>query len=237
MPARGLKPLRKADIMRSDMHKVIIERPRPGSSWLPAKKTALRLRSVEVANAAAEPDAYDSGPRRASARRYDKSLNENLAPLARYLHRQVNRPWTAVYGEIRQTIDTRSAIGMHVLQHLEDFVTLHTAIRDGKVVGLRRWRDLAPVEGLYVHPVTGLLRLAKPPRRPRPAAREANLVRVSQTLEFEKIDGCWFRLEYRLPDPAENPKEPRALALKRQCDRKTVRRIEAGEFGPLTRKR
>src|SRR5258708_27864728 len=87
--------------MRSDMHKVIVERPRMLRGAPRNRKTALRLNISGSALAAADGDDYDSGPRRASSARHDKHLNENLAPLRRYLESQVGRPWDKVYSEIR----------------------------------------------------------------------------------------------------------------------------------------
>ena len=87
--------------------------------------------------------------------------------------------------------------------------------------------------------MTGLLRRAKEgPRRGwwtvRPSEQELNLVQVSAAAEYKKIGECWFRMEYRLNDVARNPElPPRSLVLKRQCDSKTVRRIEAGELGTV----
>ncbi|HUJ49968.1 MAG TPA: hypothetical protein VLW25_07200 [Bryobacteraceae bacterium] len=222
------------------MHKVIVERPRLLRARWENKKTALRLTKQQSAQAMDAAEDYDSGPRRASSRRHEKWLNENLAPLRRYLMRQVGRPWDKVYGEIRQTIDTRSAIGLHVLQHLEDYVATDAFLEDG-VVCEWRWRGGAvPVDGLYVHPKTGLLRFAKRRKTPRQAP-PLDTVRVSQTVQYRKIDGLWFRMEYRRaePDelvPADHGKLVRAAELgrsslvlvrKQQCDRKTIRQIEA----------
>ena len=172
--------------------------------------------------------------------RHEKWLNENLAPLRRYLLRQVGRPWDKVYGEIRQTIDTRSAVGLHVLQHLEDYVATDTFIQDG-VVSEWQWRGgAAPVSGLYVHPKSGLLRLAKRRETPRELP-PLEIVRVSETVQYRKIDGLWFRMEYRKAGPDEMVPGPHGnmvraaefdrsvlvLERKQQCDRKTIRRIES----------
>ncbi len=229
--------------MRSDMHKVIVERPRLLRARWENKKTALRLTKQQSAQAMDAAEDYDSGPRRASSRRHEKWLNENLAPLRRYLMRQVGRPWDKVYGEIRQTIDTRSAIGLHVLQHLEDYVATDAFLEDG-VVCEWRWRGGAmPVDGLYVHPKTGLLRFAKRRKTPRQQP-PLETVRVNDTVQYQKIDGLWFCMEYRpaAPDelvPGYHGKLVRAselgyralvLARKQQCDRKTIRRIESGDM-------
>jgi hypothetical protein len=107
--------------MREDMQKLIVERPRLGSART-NYKSGKRLGPSEIRVALAENEDYDSGPRRASSSRRNKWLNENLAPLRRYLHSQIGRPWNKVFSEIRQNLDTRSAIGLHAMQHLYQFI-------------------------------------------------------------------------------------------------------------------
>lgn len=208
--------------MRADMHKVIVERPRYGSR-VRNNKTGLKIASGAVGDSW---DDFDGGSRRPAPAERDKQFNEHLGPLRKFLRRQVGRPWNKVYAEIRERIDTRSVIGFHVLQHV-DWEVEQQVVMDGRVPSRESWRGLVPVRGLYVHPVTGLLRYAE--RRPRPVeVEEKNLVPLSETEEFRKIDGLWYWLEF-----AYNAANERVLMAKRQCGRKTVRRIEAGELGPL----
>ena len=94
--------------------------------------------------------------RRAQALRGDrKQLNENLAPLQRYLESQVGRPWNKFYAEIAARLRVDSTVDRYVRDHLRDFVAV-TPRRN-----ISGWR--APIRGglwwqpLYVHPVTGLL--------------------------------------------------------------------------------
>ena len=140
--------------MRVDMQKIIVERPRWGSAST-NYKSGKRLHSGEVGAALIEGEDYDGGPERASSARRNKWLNENLAPRQRYLHSQIGRPWDKVFSEIRQTLDTRSALGLHVMQHLYQFIAVDTVMIDG-VVHQKRWYSFDRVEGLYVHPLTGL---------------------------------------------------------------------------------
>jgi hypothetical protein len=216
------------------MHKVIVERPRILRGGWSNRKTSARLSATQRAAAIDADEDYDSGPKRASSARHGKWLNENLAPLRRYLMKQVGRPWDKVYSEIRRTVDTRSAIGLHVLQHLTGFVSLNTFLQDG-VVCEQHYRGVTPVKGLYVHPITKLLRCTKNWRRRKkkhlPAEKqELTSVRASETVTYEKIDGLWFRLEYRRLDPDEIVERGDGmhfvLVLKQQCGRKTIRRIE-----------
>src|SRR6185503_4035706 len=96
--------------MREDMHKVIVERPRRGGgvqgdgrNWRNSRDRGAHL-----------------GMQRGYASR--KWLNENLAPLRRWLHKQVHRPWDAVYSELSQGIDRRNPVQAHIYQHIDQFV-------------------------------------------------------------------------------------------------------------------
>jgi len=73
--------------MRKDMYKVIVERPRRGKE---RDSLACQLRGD-----------LDGPPRLGMRAGYGyRELNENLAPLRRYLHTQVGRPWGKVFSEI-----------------------------------------------------------------------------------------------------------------------------------------
>jgi len=240
MPAPAESRLEK-DIMRSDMHKVIVERPRVLRGGFSNKKTAIRLSDGECAAALHEPEDYDSGPKRAPSARHGKCLNENLAPLRRYLQKQVGRPRDKVYSEISNTIDTRSAIGLHVIQHIEWDVATKTFLRDGVIYESDRY-SISPVKGLYVHPVTGILRCTKNWRRRKrwhysSANDEPNYVRLGDLEAYRKIDGYWFRVDYRRLTPEESAANPGTrfiMTRKQQCDRKMIQRIERGDFGTPT---
>jgi hypothetical protein len=95
-----------------------------------------------------------------------RELNENLAPLKRFLRKQVGRPWNKVYSEISERLRSTSAVQQHVRDHVWDYVERHATIaEDGRVYGsprFLRWSPLPLRAGdLYVHPATGLLMAAK----------------------------------------------------------------------------
>src|SRR4051794_34642498 len=75
--------------MREDMAQVIIERPRRGSR-LPTKGKGYDRRAARLGwdNAVKAEGIKVRGGR-------GKSLNENLAPLRRYLASQLGRPWAS----------------------------------------------------------------------------------------------------------------------------------------------
>ncbi len=153
--------------MRADMPKVIVERARRGMQRCP------RQASWEK-NAHLDDLPVKEGVRkRHTAIGSRRELNENLSPLRRYLIGQAGRPWNAVYREICLQIRPRSAVQLHVRQHVWDFVERHVTISlDGSVLPapdrvFGRGQPLRPGD-LYIHPQTGLLLRVR--RRPSQCA-------------------------------------------------------------------
>ena len=153
--------------MRHDMAEIIIERPRYGHGAGDGKG---RYRS----KLRADPDCF-SQKEPMWFRGNSKSLNENLAPLRRFLTRRVGRPWNAVWSELREHLSPNSTVQKHVYDHVLQYVERNPVFIDGNPHipqgrGSRRdeyfplggpWRG-----GFYVCPRTGVLRKAE--RTPRP---------------------------------------------------------------------
>jgi len=146
--------------MRKDMSKVIVERPRLGRS-----RAGLRPgRSAALVDDDGEPIRAQRPARAPKKDRPDrtKALNENLAPLRRFIGRQVGRPWDKVYSEIAENLKVTSTVQQHVRDHLEDFVALGGRMKNGEVLLPGRFGgDRTLVQDyrrFYVHPRTGLLK-------------------------------------------------------------------------------
>jgi hypothetical protein len=149
--------------MRSDMDKVIVERPRHGAGWSRKGRQPKRLSD--------HPLRENAAHRR---RRMSKGLNENLAPLKRFLHKQVNRPWNTVYGEIRSRIKPGNTVQEHVLSHIPQLIHLEVV----KVAPSRTFMcglgyqprhgpwPLRPGE-VYVDPEDGIIKRARRKVSPR----------------------------------------------------------------------
>lgn len=149
--------------MRHDMAKIVAEPPRRGHA-APSTKWGRRLGK-------GEHDADDHGPTRAPiARRrqygwHGKESSDALAPLRRYLRKQVGRRWNTVWSEITGSHDGRSLSGGRILDHIRAEVASHTFLAaDGRLFEAGRSGPV-PVGGLYVHPTTGLLCYAPEPWR------------------------------------------------------------------------
>ncbi len=140
--------------MRADMFKVIVERPRWGAGHAPPVK----LKKDK------DPHTHIGLRRHAKEQAaYTKSLNENLAPLVRFLQRRVGRRWDDVFSEICAGLDTGSTVKMHIRQHLPDFVLFRISrgrqgelLNEGRVLFPDRHYGAWPK--YYVDPDDGLLK-------------------------------------------------------------------------------
>ena len=106
--------------MRADMFKVVVERPRWGAGHAPSPKLK-RTPDPYIQYIGLKRHAYIAAP-------YSKSLNENLAPLVRFLRSRRGRQWDSVFSEICATLDTGSTIKMHVRSHIEDYVLTRISV-------------------------------------------------------------------------------------------------------------
>jgi len=142
--------------MRQDMNKVIVERPRRG--WRTRKLNRAKLKALGED----QPSRIGVRRQRKTNGTQTKFLNENLAPLKRFLGKQVGRPWDKVYSELRENVSPDNAVQMHILEHLDDFVARPSIGRTGEWIWPNRFRWIGGVKKgqLYVHPRDGLLKRA-----------------------------------------------------------------------------
>ena len=193
--------------MREDMFEVIIERPRWGSRMRYSRRSN---RGDGTFVTKKDPDLlqFQIGLRRAAAHaKGRKRLSENLNPLRRYLHSQVNRPWNKIWSDICENLKTSSTVQQHVRDHVKDFVATQVTSRDGVRWIRSRWGKDVPLFDsyfeLYVDPRTGILRRNKTRKAPRQILREerateareraARMRELGRYLQVHKFDdGTWW---------------------------------------------
>lgn len=141
--------------MRADMFKIIVERPRWGAGHAPAVKLK-KDRNRDRKFVGLTRHAWECAD-------YTKSLNENLAPLARFIGKQVGRRWDDVFSDICARLDTGSTVKMHVREHLEDLVLIRISrgrhgelLHEGHVI--RPDRRNCRGREYYVDPDDGILK-------------------------------------------------------------------------------
>lgn len=241
--------------MRKDMSKIIVERPRRGRAAAGLKPGRTRvvldddgepLRAVRTAR-----ELKGRAPR-------TKQLNENLAPLKRYLAANVGRPWNKVFSEISEHLKATSTVQQHVRDHLADFVAFKTRMRAGQVVVSGRWGGEhalgASYHLYYVHPRTGLLRRndkrvswqkARKLQAAEAAAARAERMRVVDAkTQLHLFDGVWWEVRLaRIGDGREAdvvrraklselaPDELYGLANVRACAKRQLNKAEKKKLG------
>ena len=138
--------------MRSDMDKVIVERPRRGGD---------SYRSVRRRNGRGEELPTHQSMKK--AHRVRKELNENLKPLERFLNARVGHLWDKVYAELNEHVKVSNAVQAHVRQHLPGMVEMHPLVNEYGQMCAKGWRGLTPlrVGDLYVDPKDGILKKVK----------------------------------------------------------------------------
>lgn len=195
--------------MRSDMSKLLVDRPRYGhaSNYRGVRHT---LKQLDDENA----------PTKLSMRKIHKmhyrgkELNEYLAPLYRYLNKQEGRKWDDVYSEIRANINLNTAVQYHVWQHVFDLVEINVQIIDGRVCNaagsafLESYRHSGSTKEMYVDPRDGILRFQ--PQRSRQERNlwwkkqnEETIFKHDELTEYRRIDGIWYEICFAKIDPKD----------------------------------
>ncbi|MBM4296174.1 MAG: hypothetical protein FJ143_00365 [Deltaproteobacteria bacterium] len=200
--------------MRYNMAKVIVERPR--------LKASGRLRGRPGADWEALPTKQRMKQRWADT----KMLNENLAPLRRYLARQVGRPWDKVYSEISANLKATNAVQQHVRDHLKDYVAVKISFnKAGEPMNVSRWTR--PYD-FYVDPNDGILKRvkadtdkarkrAKAKRRQKLAQAQSQIAKItlSPGSDLRRLNGIWFTVSYgATPEGVEIINDKRQLSTK-----------------------
>lgn len=177
--------------MRSDMAKVIVERPRIGSRS-PSRKKGYRryLQSTPV------DELPSSEPMLGRWKGRGKWLNEHLGPMRRFLRSNVGRPWNKVHQELCEHVSFDNAVQGHVLTHIYDYVHLHVEIHDCATVLTRTgWRRQHPLKenAMYVCPRSGILKEVQAKRGRRPKTRLA----INPQTQYLHRDKVWWEVKLR----------------------------------------
>lgn len=175
--------------MRSDMAKVIVERPRVGSRS-PSRKKGYRkyLQSTPV------DELPRSEPMLGRWHGMGKWLNEHLGPMRRFLRSNVGRPWNKVHQDLCEHVSFDDAVQGHVLSHIFDYVHLHVEVKDSATVYSRTgWRTQRKLDenAMYVCPKSGLLKVVQAPVPRRPRTR----VCTSGLIQFLLRDNVWWEVQ------------------------------------------
>ena len=177
--------------MRSDMAKVIVERPRIFSRH-PSRKKGYRksLQSVPL----------DELPRRELMlgrwKGRGKYLNEHLGPMRRFLRSNIGRPWNKVHQELCEHVSFDNAVQAHVLAHIYEYVHLHVEVEDKATVYMKKgkwYRHMLGKDTMYVCPNSGILKVVQGNRRHPPA----DPIPKDTCVKYLKRDNVWWEVHLR----------------------------------------
>jgi hypothetical protein len=196
-------------VMRTDMSKVIVERPRIGSR-LPSRKKGYRR--------AANRQSMDERPARESMlgrwHGLEKHLNEHLSPMQRFLRSRVGCPWNKVHQELCEHVSFNNAVQKHVLAHVFEMVNQFVEWQDGKLWARRRWRStpLRPGE-MYICPNSGLLKVVKS----RGHTPEPTRITAGPFHQYHLRERSWWEVSLR--NRADAPEDLWDLWLERDVEK------------------
>ena len=95
-----------------------------------------------------------------------KYFNDNLEPMIRFLNSMVGKNWNKVHATLCSRLSKRTVAGLHVFNHLYDFVHVNTCIEGNKIFyyWFGQYQELLSREKwpqFYVNHKTGQLMKAK----------------------------------------------------------------------------
>lgn len=146
--------------------------------------------------------------------------DDNLEPLERWLQSQVGRSWEQVFSDLNKQLDTRSATGLHVLQHLWWYVDPNTKLIDGKLVFFTHWGGIRRFEPwFYVHPRTGLFLGTRQAVQKGPFPKKARWKKEKEKRKWKR------KLGLEDPAPVKTIERER---IELPCIRTTGKKVEVG---------
>lgn len=177
--------------MRTDMAKVIVERPRLGTRQKMRKGYRKQWRKLA-------PEDWPKRERISEHKGKTKWFNEHLGPLRRYLCKQAGRPWDKVFSEICENIRLDSVVQNHLRGHVFDFVAIDVIEINGVLCHASGWFRGRPLTTsrwalLYVCPKTGILRRIKSKQR----NATVNRICESATKQYHRVNGKWYEVTLR----------------------------------------
>ncbi len=198
--------------MRSDMKKVVAERPRSGRSYA-AHHKYYRKKPTLIVDEEGNLEAIDSlsvggkiSLRGGKFNPEHKSFSDLIGPLRRFLHSKIGQKWDDVYSEIAEHLKGGTTLQQHIRDHVRDFVATKTLRIEGKDYQVTTYgiRELWVYPAFYVDPVNGNLtrspgygrRLYKPLARSKYLGRRV-LDGTEVDYGFRKVNETWYEVWYQ----------------------------------------
>jgi hypothetical protein len=186
--------------MREDMNKVLTERPRTGGRGKQSKRFERDStpREKRVVPGIKNIVKVDLSPKKESMRKRHKvggdykKLSDLLGPLANFLLSRVGKKWDDVWSEICKVLKGNGLQANHVKDHVKDYVggVGHGNKKDSM------WRFGRPESHFVYVDENGILREGEKFNKSAYRRKKKIYPHVieSKTVEYHKINGCWYRI-------------------------------------------
>ena len=188
--------------MRTDMQRVIVERPRR-KYRLEYCRDKIGLHQLDE-----HGDLIEDRPTRIGLRKFNriygsgdlKRRTDLLNPLCRYLEKQVGSPWDEVWSDI--CANTTGLMGDHVKEHAINYVVVYVKrTDDGELISgdytysSHGWFKIGSGE-LYVDPDTDILCKTAEKKRYKfgKNKRKSKIIRINEQQYFQH-QGIWYRVK------------------------------------------
>ncbi len=181
--------------MRYDMNKVVIERTRRGGKG-GQRRTFERVSRPRIKDFLDCGTENDQRPQKESMRKKHvvngdpKEFSDLLGPLEKFLLSCVGRPWNDVWSEICKVLKGNSLQAAHIKGHVKQMVGGIPHSGESYFSGDWFEPSYSPV---YVDE-EGILQKGLDSRYRRPK-KVYRYFRESDTVEYHKLNGAWFRVE------------------------------------------
>ena len=194
----------KENIMRKDMNKVLIERPRSGGRGKQRKRHE-KVYTPRVKDFDEEYDVeIDQRPGKESIRKRHKingdykEFSDLLGPMAKCLRSRAGRPWDDVWSEICAEMKGSGLQADHIKGHFKQMVAgiPHSG---ESYFRYNEWHQPDSYNPVYVDE-DWILRKSpnwkKRGYRHKSKEPRYHYYRESDTVEYHKLNGCWYRVEF-----------------------------------------
>ena len=218
--------------MKSDMAKVITERPRVGGR-IKTPKGENKKKNWEKNNEAESKS--ESIRKKWKVANAEKQFSEKLGPLYRYLLSKVGCQWDEVYSEICKGLSQDSVVQSHVRDHVFDFVTVDCYEENGYIYDAKHPNSPMDSYGKYhsLYVLNGLL--YKMPQRKRNSWRQPP-PKFHVGVQVLKYRDIWYEVELVAFDDPNAKASLKDMFLGQVIDRWKLHKFY-GAYLRCTRKR
>lgn len=178
--------------MRSDMGKVLTERPRhnPNGRRPKGYKRKLQRYGIDYLSKESMTKPWRNGWG-------GKEFSDLLGPLYNFLLGCVGRKWDDVYSEIRERVNPNSLQQIHLLGHVEEFVNKDILVVKGvPYLHCERFESSNYYRKMYVDPTDGILKLAPTRKELKKKETKTYIWKDKERLsQYRWINGYWYEVQ------------------------------------------